>query len=118
VIQREIAWEAYRQQQRVESGEKVVVGVNRFARPEEPRLALYEPDPAILGRQRERLSRVKGERDATRVAKSLQDLKGAARGTANLMPFLIACVKAYCTVGEMNGVLLDVFGRFQEPVKI
>ncbi|HYL82178.1 MAG TPA: methylmalonyl-CoA mutase family protein [Candidatus Acidoferrum sp.] len=118
LIQREIAQEAYRQQQRVESGEKVIVGVNRFVRPEEPRLALYQPDPEILGRQRVRLAQVKAQRDAGRVEKTLRELTAAARGTANLMPFLIECVKAYCTVGEMNGVLLEVFGRFQEPVKI
>ena len=117
-IQREIAQEAYRQQQRVESGEKVVVGVNRFTRTEEPALALYEPDPRILERQRERLSGVKARRDAARVAEALRDLKEAAKGTANLMPCMIACVKAYCTVGEMNDMLLEVFGRFQEPVKI
>ncbi|HWU38481.1 MAG TPA: methylmalonyl-CoA mutase family protein [Candidatus Acidoferrum sp.] len=118
LIQREIAQEAYRQQQRVESGEKVVVGVNRFARPEEPKVALYEPDPQILGRQRERLARVKVQRDAGRVAETLRNLTEAARGTANLMPFLIECVKAYCTVGEMNDALLGVFGRFREPIKI
>ncbi len=118
LIQREIAQEAYRQQQRVESGEKVVVGVNRFARPEEPKLTLYEPDPEILGRQRERLTRVKSQRDVTRVAETLRNLKEAARGTANLMPLLIECVKSYCTVGEMNGALLEIFGRFREPVKI
>lgn len=118
VIQREIALESYRQQKRVESGEKVIVGVNRFGRPEEPKLALYEPDPGILGRQRERLSGVKAGRDASRVAESLRALKEAARGTDNLMPFLIACSEAYCTVGEMNGVLLEVFGRFREPIKL
>jgi len=118
VIQREIAREAYRQQGRVESGEKVVVGVNRFERPEEPKLVLYEPDPGILERQRERLAGVKERRDASGVEKTLRDLEAAARGTANLMPSLIACVKAYCTVGEMNGVLVGVFGRFQEPIKL
>jgi methylmalonyl-CoA mutase N-terminal domain/subunit len=118
VIQREIARESYRQQKRVESGDKVIVGVNRFDRPEEPKLALYEPDPGILGRQRERLSEVKARRDASRVAEALRVLKEAARGTTNLMPFLIACAEAYCTVGEMNGVLLEVFGRFREPIKL
>ncbi|MHB1011560.1 MAG: acyl-CoA mutase large subunit family protein [Desulfobacteria bacterium] len=118
VIQREIAREAYRQQSRVESGEKVVVGVNRFERPEEPKLSLYEPDPGILDRQRERLAGVKARRDASRVEETLRDLEVAARGKANLMPCLIACVNAYCTVGEMNGVLVGVFGRFQEPIKL
>jgi methylmalonyl-CoA mutase N-terminal domain/subunit len=117
-IQREIAQEAFRQQKRIESGEKVIVGVNRFAKPEEPALALYEPDPRIRERQVARLAEVKRRRDTAEVRRTLGELRDAARGTRNLMPPLLACVKAYCTVGEMNGVFLDVFGRFQEPATV
>jgi methylmalonyl-CoA mutase, N-terminal domain len=117
-IQREIAHEAFRQQKLIEAGEKVVVGVNRFAKPEEPQLALYEPDPRIRDRQVARLAEVKRRRDGDQVRRTLDELRTAARGTRNLMPPLLACVKAYCTVGEMNGVLLDVFGRFQEPTSV
>jgi len=118
VIQREIAQEAFRQQKRIESGEKVIVGVNRFAKPEEPQLALYEPDPRIRERQVARLAEVKRRRDGAAVRQALDGLRATARGTGNLMPPLLACARAYCTVGEMNGVLVDVFGRFQEPTSV
>jgi methylmalonyl-CoA mutase, N-terminal domain len=118
VIQREIAHEAYRQQKRIEAGEKIVVGVNRFAKPEDRQLALFEPDPRIRARQLERLAEVKARRDTARVEAALERLREAARGTENVMPPLLACAKAYCTVGEMNQVFLDAFGRFQEPVSL
>lgn len=118
VIQREIAHEAYRQQQVVESGERLIVGVNRFAKKEEPRLDLYEPDPNIRTRQLERLASVKAGRDGALVETALRELREAARGTSNMMPYLIGCVRSYCTVGEINKVFLEVFGRFQEPTSI
>jgi methylmalonyl-CoA mutase N-terminal domain/subunit len=118
IIQREIAQEAFRHQQRLDSGEKAVVGVNRFARKEEPQLDLYEPDPGIRDRQVARLAEVKQRRDAAAVRATLDALKRTASSSDNVMPALIACVKAYCTVGEINGVFLDVFGRFKEPVTI
>ena len=61
---------------------------------------------------------MKRRRDGARVRAALDELKRAAAGTENVVPPLIACVKAYCTVGEMNAVFLDVFGRFKEPVSI
>jgi len=118
IIQREIAQSAYRYQQEVEAGERVIVGVNRFVRAEEPRLQLYTPDPEILTRQKQRLQWVKSQRDAREVARALSALRDAARGTENLMPYLLQAVKAYCTIGEINQVLVDVFGRFREPVTI
>ena len=118
VIQREIAQEAFRQQRGLESGDKVVVGVNRFARPEEPQLDLFEPDPRIRERQIERLAAVKRSRDGAAVTRALDALRRAAAGTENVMPALVDCANAYCTVGEMNAVFLDVFGRFKEPVSI
>ncbi len=118
VIQREIAQEAFRQQQRQESGEKVVVGVNRFTRPEEAQLDLYEPDPRIRERQLARLAEVKRRRDPAAVRSTLAALREAAAGSVNVMPPLMACARAYCTVGEINAVFLDVFGRFKEPVGI
>jgi methylmalonyl-CoA mutase N-terminal domain/subunit len=118
VIQREIAQEAFRQQRRLDSGEKAVVGVNRFAKKEEPQLDLYEPDPGIRERQVARLAEVKRRRDAAAVSATLDALKRTASSSENVMPALIACAKAYCTVGEINSVFLDVFGRFKEPVTI
>jgi methylmalonyl-CoA mutase N-terminal domain/subunit len=118
VIQREIAQEAFRQQKRLETGEKVVVGVNQFAREEEAQLDLFEPDPLIRERQLARLADVKRRRDPAAVTRGLDALRRVASGSDNVMPTLIECVKAYCTVGEINAVFLDVFGRFKEPVSI
>ncbi|HXD89826.1 MAG TPA: methylmalonyl-CoA mutase family protein, partial [Candidatus Binataceae bacterium] len=118
VIQKEIAVEAYRHQQRVESGEQVVVGVNQFTReePERAQLELYQADPALGARQREDLAKVKSSRDQNRVARSLSDLRAAARGTVNLMGPILEAVKAYASLGEICLVLREEFGTFKEPV--
>jgi methylmalonyl-CoA mutase N-terminal domain/subunit len=92
--------------------------VNRFAKKEEPQLALFEPDPRIRERQIARLAEVKRRRDGAQVRSALEHLRRDAQGTENLLPRLLECVKAYCTVGEINGVFLDVFGRFKEPVSL
>jgi methylmalonyl-CoA mutase, N-terminal domain len=117
-IQREIAEQAFRQQRRLESGEKIVVGVNRFTNEEKLQLTLFQPDARIRERQLARLGEVKRRRDGAAVRAALDQLKRAAAGTENVVPRLMTCVKAYCTVGEMNAVFLDVFGRFKEPVSI
>ena len=117
LIQKEIAAEAYRYQQRVESGEQIVVGVNRFSRPEpERRLELYQADTAAADRQRESLARVRATRDNRRVAATLAKLREAARGSENLMPPISEAVKAYASVGEICAVLREEFGTFKEPV--
>jgi methylmalonyl-CoA mutase, N-terminal domain len=117
VIQKEIATEAYRYQQRVESGERVVVGVNKFTRdePERAQLELYQTDPVLGGRQRDELARVKASRDSARVAATLANLRLAARGSDNLMPAILDAVKAYVSLGEICGLLREEFGAFQEP---
>jgi methylmalonyl-CoA mutase, N-terminal domain len=117
VIQREIALEAYRHQQRVENGEQVVVGVNKFAReePEQKQLELYEADPSLGARQREELARVKESRDGASVARALAKLREAARGSESLMPPIIDAVKAYASIGEICTVLRAEFGTFREP---
>ena len=117
IIQKEIATEAYRHQQRVESGEKVVVGVNRFARdePERRQLELYEADPGLGARQCAELARVKSAREQGWVAKVLADLREAARGKDNLMPPIVDAVKAYASLGEICSVFREEFGYYQEP---
>ncbi|HTY55666.1 MAG TPA: methylmalonyl-CoA mutase family protein [Candidatus Binataceae bacterium] len=116
-IQKEIAVEAYRFQKRVENAEQVVVGVNRFARPEpERRLELYQSDNAAADRQRESLARVRATRDNSRVKTALSKLREVARGKDNMMPAISEAVKAYASVGEICGVLRSEFGTFKEPV--
>ena len=120
LIQKEIATEAYRHQQRIESVDLVVVGVNKFTReePERRQLELWQVDSSLGARQREELGRVKASRDNTMVARTLADLRATARGKNSLMPVIIDAVKAYASLGEICSVLREEFGIFQEPSSI
>jgi methylmalonyl-CoA mutase, N-terminal domain len=120
LIQKEIAAEAYRHQQRIENGEQVVVGVNRFTRdePERQQLQLWELDSALGARQREELARVKARRDNSLVARTLVNLRDTARSDQSLMPAVIDAVRAYASIGEICGVLREEFGTFQEPASL
>ncbi|MFB4309673.1 methylmalonyl-CoA mutase family protein [Actinomadura sp. GTD37] len=112
-----IADEAYRLHRDVEAGARPVVGLNRFTSDEPPPgLETYELDGAGRDRQLKRLAKVKAERDAGAVQARLADLSRAAEGSANLMPLLIDCAAAYCTVGEMVAALKAVWGEFRQPV--
>ncbi|KUN80755.1 methylmalonyl-CoA mutase family protein [Streptomyces griseoruber] len=112
-----IADEAWRLHRAVDSGERPVVGVNRFTVDEPPPdLATYELDAEGRERQLKRLARVKAERGAGDVRARLTELRRAAEGDANLMEPLIACANSFCTVGEMAGALRDVWGEFRQPV--
>jgi len=120
MIQREIAQEAYRNQLRIENGEQIVVGVNRFARaePEREHLELYRPDPQIGERQRQKLAEVRSRRDEARVKQTLAQVGEAARGTVNMMSSISDAVKAYASIGEICAVLREHFGTYQEPVAL
>ena len=112
-----IADEAYRLHREIEDGSRPVVGVNRFVSDEPPpQIATYELDAEGRDMQLKRLHRVKTDRDDTRVRETLTALARAAEGTDNLMPYLIDCANAYCTVGEMVGALKRVWGEFRQPV--
>ena len=120
MIQREIAQEAYRHQLRIESGEQIVVGVNKFARPEPEReqLQLYRADPRIGERQRQKLAEVRSRRDDSKVKKTLARIADAARGNVNMMPSISDAVKAYASIGEICAVLREHFGTYEEPVAL
>jgi methylmalonyl-CoA mutase N-terminal domain/subunit len=113
-----ISEEAFRVQRAMSSGERAVVGVNRFQTDEDPpEVEGYELDEKGRTRQLERLAEVKRSRSAADVRASLGALgAAAAQDGENLMPRLIDCAKAYCTVGEMVDVLKDQWGEFQQPV--
>jgi len=115
-IQKEIQASAYRYQKEVESQERVVVGVNRFTSGSEQPIDLLKMDPETSRRQVERLKEVRMSRDQGRVAEALQDLRRAAGSSDNLMPCILEAVKAYATLGEICGVLRDVFGEYQQRV--
>jgi methylmalonyl-CoA mutase N-terminal domain/subunit len=116
-LHRLIADEAFRVQQNVSSGERQIVGVNRFQTDEvAPETEGYELDEAGRTRQLERLAEVKSSRSASDVAGALDALgKAAAQDDTNLMPLLVDCAKAYCTLGEMVDVLKGEWGEFVQP---
>ncbi|WP_366922203.1 methylmalonyl-CoA mutase family protein [Metallumcola ferriviriculae] len=118
-IQSEILKNSYQHQKQVESGELVIVGVNKFVKDEsDPTFQLYEANRENFSKQVDRLKQVKMERNAGQVAKTLANLQQAAKGQENLMPYLVEAVKAYATIGEIIGILKEEFGEFQEPAVI
>jgi methylmalonyl-CoA mutase, N-terminal domain len=117
-VQRLIADEAYKHYYALESGARKVVGVNTLTSEEDPpEIATFELDAEGREIQLQRLAHVKRTRDQTRVTTTLETLRVAARrDDVNLMPLLIDCAKAYCTLGEMTNVLKDEWGEFNQPV--
>ena len=117
VIQRWIAERAYDEQRQLEDGVKVVVGLNKYRREggDEPELEFYAVNDVEVRAQVERLARIKAERDAERADRALAALSTAAQGSENLMPYLVECCLAYCTLGEMVSTMRDIFGVFREP---
>jgi methylmalonyl-CoA mutase N-terminal domain/subunit len=112
-----IADEAFKIHHEVESGERPVVGVNKFVVDEPaPDIDTYELDAQGRDLQLKRLARVKAERDPIAVKEALAQLSRSAEGDDNLMHGLIDCANAYCTVGEMVAALRAVWGEFQQPV--
>jgi methylmalonyl-CoA mutase N-terminal domain/subunit len=113
--QKEIADAAYRYQQQLDAGEKVIVGVNKYVVPEERPMEILKIEPEVERRQVERVRKVKRERDAAAVKEQLGRVHAAARNGQNLMPVLIDAVKAYCTLGEISDVYREVFGVYRDP---
>ena len=113
-FQNEIAKSAYEYQKKVESGEKVIVGVNKFQVEEQFKPEILKIDDATVARQIERLKELRRTRDNKRVTETLNALKQAARGTENLMPFILDAVEAYATIGEISNALREVFGEYRE----
>ncbi len=117
-IQQEIQAAAYQTQRAIETGEKVVVGVNRFAAEAETPIPVLQVDPQLEAAQVERLRRVRAARDDAAAASALQALERAAASTDNLTPFILAAVEAWCTVGEISDALRRVFGEYHETVVV
>jgi len=111
--QRRIQDAAYQYQKQVESGDRVVVGVNRFQQEESPASELLRVKPVVEASQKAKLAAVREQRNRTEVSGSLAALKKAASGEENLMPRILDCVRGYCTLGEICGVLREVFGEYR-----
>ncbi|MCL4402802.1 MAG: methylmalonyl-CoA mutase family protein, partial [Acidobacteria bacterium] len=113
-MQAEIQDSAYQYQKTVESGARIVVGVNRFQMPEASPIPTFRLEPALEQAQIERLRQVRASRDQGMTENSLQRLAEAAQGTENLVPSILDAAAAYATVGEISGRLRSVFGEYRE----
>jgi methylmalonyl-CoA mutase, N-terminal domain len=111
-VQGEIEESAYRFQAAVESSRKVVVGVNEFSQEADARVELHRVDPAGEQRQRDRLARVRAERNGEDAASSLALVRETAAGTGNLLPPIREALRARCTVGEICGTLRELWGTY------
>lgn len=116
-IQKEIQDSAYRYQMEVESGEKIVVGVNKFQIEEDTHKDILKVDPEVERVQRENLIQLRKERNNEEVNNKLEALREAAKDSSvNLMPYILDAVKTYATLGEICDVLREVFGEYQQSI--
>ncbi len=112
-FQREIAEAAYRYQQEIDSRERIIVGLNDYVIDEPLTIPILQMDEEGEKRHLERLNRVRRERIARDVSKRLGEIKRAAQGSENLMPHILEAVRSYATLGEICGVLREVFGEYR-----
>jgi methylmalonyl-CoA mutase N-terminal domain/subunit len=116
-IQKEIQDSAYRYQMEVESGEKIVVGVNKFQIEEDTHKDILKVDLEVERVQRENLIQLRKERNNEEVNNKLEALREAAKDSSvNLMPYILDAVKTYATLGEICDVLREVFGEYQQSI--
>ena len=113
-IQGEIAESAYQYQKEIEAKKRIIVGLNQFQVEEGPLTGILRIKPEVEQYQKEKLGRVKKERDSSRVNETLTVLKNAAQGKDNLVPPVLEAVKAYATLGEISDTLREVFGEYKE----
>ncbi|MEX0602315.1 MAG: methylmalonyl-CoA mutase family protein, partial [Bacteroidota bacterium] len=115
-FQREIAEAAYRYQRQLDSGQKIIVGVNEFVEESETvDIPILTISPEVEVKQRKRLADIRQSRNQEAVDRGLEALKSAAIAGSNIMPPLLECTRAYGTLGEMCGALAEVFGVYEEP---
>jgi methylmalonyl-CoA mutase, N-terminal domain len=112
-VQRQIQDTAFDRQREIEGGERIIVGVNEFKVDDEPEMDVQGVTKEDERRQVESLESVRAERDDEAVDESLEALRDAAQGEANLLPYIVEAVKAYATVGEICNVMRDEFGEYQ-----
>ena len=117
-VQQEIQNAAYDYQRRVETGDAIVVGVNRFTRDNEPGVPTQRIDPELEQRQVDRLRALRTKRSQSRWQQGIDAVKESARNGGNLMPAILEAVESNCTVGEIAGTLRSVFGEYRETVVI
>lgn len=117
-IQQEIMDAAYKYQKEVESGQRIVVGMNKYQVEEAAPEGLLRVDLSVGENQKARLAELRAKRDNAAVDARLAALKTACEGTDNVMPFILDAVRAYATLGEICGVMREVFGEYQQSVNL
>jgi len=112
--QSEIARSAYEYQKKIEAGEEIVVGVNKFQTEEVQEPPIHRVDSKVSSEQIGRLKNLRRKRDGSKVERSLASLRAAATGSENMMLPILECVRDYCTIGEICGTLREVWGEYKE----
>jgi methylmalonyl-CoA mutase, N-terminal domain len=114
-FQREIAEAAYRYQREIDQNERIIVGVNGYSDNKPYNIPILEMDPSGYKTQADRLAALRRNRDSGAVGQALDRLRLACQGTENTMPYVLEAVRAYATLGEIIGVMREVFGAYVEP---
>jgi len=112
-IQEEIARSAYEYQRQIETGEKIIVGVNKFQVEETGSIPVFRVDDSIRQIQMEKLASLRKRRDPARCDSILQDLNDKAASGENIMPVVVEAVENFCTLGEIADTLREVFGEYK-----
>jgi methylmalonyl-CoA mutase N-terminal domain/subunit len=116
-FQREIALSAQRQQERIESGEEIIVGLNSFEHGnEDTQIEILRIGEEAARGQAERLAQLRSSRDAAKVESTLAALREAAQREQNVIEPMLECVRAYCTLYEIRHALEQVYSAYKEPV--
>lgn len=115
-IQKEISDSAYKYQMEIESLDRIVVGVNKYQVEEEAPKGLLRVDPIVGEMQKKKIEEVKAARNNKAVEERLEALKAACKGSENVMPYILEAVKEYATLGEICGVMREVFGEYEHAV--
>jgi methylmalonyl-CoA mutase N-terminal domain/subunit len=113
-FQKEIANASYKYQREIENRERTIVAVNQFEQREPCSIPLLKIDEDVASEQIRKLNKLKEERNNNKVQENLLRLKEAARGTENLMPFIMDAVREYTSIGEIINALKEVFGTYHE----
>ncbi|MUV86652.1 methylmalonyl-CoA mutase [Natronomonas sp. CBA1123] len=115
-VQGEIQDVAFERQREIETGERIIVGVNEYQVDEDPKEDIEEVSEEEQQQQKERVQAIRDDRDQAAVDDALADLKAAAEGDENVMPYIVDAVKAYATTGEICNAMRDVFGEYRAGV--
>jgi methylmalonyl-CoA mutase N-terminal domain/subunit len=113
-FQKEIANASYKYQQEVENRERTIVAVNQFQQKEPCSVPLLKIDEEVAKQQEDELNRIKQDRNNDEVTDKLRNLKEAAEGTENLMPYILDAIRVYASIGEIINTLKEVFGTYHE----